>query len=878
VSVKLLNYETQQIEDVPDELVSQAIGSGRFAPQKSERIPVVSPDGEAGTIAAEEAQQAFSSGYDFEGAEQRRIRERGDKYGGAGSAVAAGGLGLARGATFGLSDLALTKAGADPSVLKDLREEQPAASMAGEFGSLLLPGLGVGGAAGKILRGAGAGVSAVSKLGGVAEKGVRAVGGLLGTGRAARIVESMAPIARGVVEGAAFGAGQEISDAALDDHELTAERLMAGAKLGALFGGGITAGSMLAKAGVSAATPALVKEAAEHVSGFASDVVSKAVRTAENFFDPQRSRQLFSGAMQKELRADTGKAFQHAVEDLGEKGLYQPGEVAFDAAANKWKQTAKGGLPNQEQALARLEGTQQEINGHVRTLLQKADEAMGGKLGIGKGQFWNVRTPLDAKKIYQFRRDLAKELSDIPSDSIRSMKSEISKLANNGTVTQPQADSLKAIVDEVRGLVQNKEGSLTGLQDLKIGISDRITNKSKTAFANADVSPEIDVLKDLRRAIKERIEYGTEKLKADARFVGEAKSLAAVKDLNRTWQSLADVRDPLTRGIARANANVNVGGLRFRDIGIGAIGGGMFDSGVAGLAIAGANKLVQTDRGLLLRAEVGERLAARQKQAIRQMANAVQTKVSDAVRASVGAGKTVARIAAVKEGERALSIPVDRDLPQLPRSKTRHGNFEARAREVTILATSPARVAATIAREQGQWHDADEKVSDAMTAARMRSLTFLYEKLPKNPSSGALVEDDWRPSDLEISKWESYLETTRNPMSALEDLSRGTISPEQVETLKVVYPKIYDTIVRELTENVTELQTKLPYDRRIQLSTFFDIPVDASMQPAFIGEIQGMQTSEEQAEQDQSSSRSSKPLSAKFGDNLQTSMQRLELR
>jgi len=50
------------------------------------------------------------------------------------------------------------------------------------------------------------------------------------------------------------------------------------------------------------------------------------------------------------------------------------------------------------------------------------------------------------------------------------------------------------------------------------------------------------------------------------------------------------------------------------------------------------------------------------------------------------------------------------------------------------------------------------------------------------------------------------------------------------------------------------------------------------MQPAFIGEIQGMQTSEEQAEQDQSSSRSSKPLSAKFGDNLQTSMQRLELR
>jgi len=43
--------------------------------------------------------------------------------------------------------------------------------------------------------------------------------------------------------------------------------------------------------------------------------------------------------------------------------------------------------------------SEQEVKTEVTLspVAQKADEAMGGKLGIGKGQFWNVRTPLDAK-------------------------------------------------------------------------------------------------------------------------------------------------------------------------------------------------------------------------------------------------------------------------------------------------------------------------------------------------------------------------------------------------------------------------------------------------------------------------------------------------
>jgi hypothetical protein len=336
------------------------------------------------------------------------------------------------------------------------------------------------------------------------------------------------------------------------------------------------------------------------------------------------------------------------------------------------------------------------------------------------------------------------------------------------------------------------------------------------------------------------------------------------------------------RGIARADANVNVLGLRFRDIGIGAIGGGVL-GGPAGVGIAMANKLAQTDRGLLLRAEIGEQLKAKQLSAIRAMAGKVQTQIATSARAALTTGTQVGRITAVRQMETALAEPIDRDSPHQPNGKTRQALFQARAKEVSSLVSSPERLTATIAREHENWRDAQPGVADALSAARTKALSFIWEKMPKNPSAGKTLNPDiegWQPSDHDIAKWEIYLETVRNPMSAIEDLEAGKISPEQVETLKAIYPKIYDHVVDELVDGLSTLQLVLPYERRLQLSVLFDVPVEESVDAPFLAELQQMQTSEEAAEGAGQAPRQSagKPLSAKFGQNIATPSQRMELR
>jgi len=122
-----------------------------------------------------------------------------------GTAAAVGGL---RGATFGLSDVALTKSGiADPQALKTLRDENPKASMAAE----LAGGLASGGAA---LKGAGMAASSVPSLLGRQAIAGAAVGGLT-------------------------GAGQELSEQTLQDEGFDVGNIATSGLAGAALGGAL---------------------------------------------------------------------------------------------------------------------------------------------------------------------------------------------------------------------------------------------------------------------------------------------------------------------------------------------------------------------------------------------------------------------------------------------------------------------------------------------------------------------------------------------------------------------------------------------------------------------------------------------------------------
>lgn len=196
-----------------------------------DQVNVVSPTGQAGTVAKEQLADLLQQGYTLESDQRGHERLLQSQYGS--SPLQAGLEGAARGATFGLSDLALPALGSDEEGLAERRSRNPLAA-------------GIGEAAGTV---AGIGLTGLGGAAGAAGEAAFSGSGLLARAGAAAV--------RTGIEGAAMGAGQGISDVALAKDPMSAEaivgqishRVLVGAGLGAATG----AAGTLASAGLGAA-------------------------------------------------------------------------------------------------------------------------------------------------------------------------------------------------------------------------------------------------------------------------------------------------------------------------------------------------------------------------------------------------------------------------------------------------------------------------------------------------------------------------------------------------------------------------------------------------------------------------------------------------
>jgi hypothetical protein len=203
-------------------------------------IVLLDPDGNPHEVPHESAASALSSGWRVQTDRDvaNRLAAEGDEedYGGVGGTIAATGAGLARMVTLGASDAVIDAAGGGEE-LRNLREQNPTASLVGEFAGAFVPG-GLAARAGKV----------------AAEARVAAEGASLGT----RVGAAAAGTA---FEGAALGAGAGVSELALSDDPLTVERvasvLSSNMLFGAATGGVLGAGSKLVETGLLKAKSAL---------------------------------------------------------------------------------------------------------------------------------------------------------------------------------------------------------------------------------------------------------------------------------------------------------------------------------------------------------------------------------------------------------------------------------------------------------------------------------------------------------------------------------------------------------------------------------------------------------------------------------------------
>lgn len=402
------------------------------------------------TVDRGEVAKAIGAGFTLEtpqSVEQRAIQaERGTL----GQQALTFGESAVSGATMGLSDAAAVAALGDDYRQSALERRQvnPMSATAGNVVGTVAPVLASGGT-GLLARGTaaiGAPVRGAAALGSLADDAtmaaLKAFGyeGATTLGRAGARAAALG--AAGATEGALYGLGQSVSDAALGGTDWTAEKALAAVKTGALYGlgGGAVAGGL-------------------------GSIVGSAGRSVVQ-------------------RMSGGKNFREAVQDFAEKRAFK----AVTGNAKKFydRATNFGKSPERLQRIGRklldngvpLAGNIDEI---AKTTTLKADEA-GARMSAIADQAQDVvvdkatilgrldeqRAKFDGVALGSYKK-VAKKL-DKETEPLRAV------LASDAEMTFPQLWELRQKVDKTINWASAKQSPATeALRDMRATLDDALT-------------------------------------------------------------------------------------------------------------------------------------------------------------------------------------------------------------------------------------------------------------------------------------------------------------------------------------------------------------------------------------------------------------------
>ena len=132
------------------------------------------------------------------------------------------------------------------------------------------------------------------------------------------------------------------------------------------------------------------------------------------------------------------------------------------------------------------------------------------------------------------------------------------------------------------------------------------------------------------------------------------------------------------------------------------------------------------------------------------------------------------------------------------------------------------------------------KIGDALVMQQMRTIDYIKSIIPQNTApTGGIANPFEKPSynitDQALHKFESQMEVIDNPFSVFDNLENNTLTHDQVETLKTIYPTLYTAIVSEIQSQAMSRSEVDPdsmamdYNKRIKLSLLLGQNFDSSL-------------------------------------------------
>lgn len=137
----------------------------------------------------------------------------------------------------------------------------------------------------------------------------------------------------------------------------------------------------------------------------------------------------------------------------------------------------------------------------------------------------------------------------------------------------------------------------------------------------------------------------------------------------------------------------------------------------------------------------------------------------------------------------------------------------------------------TLEKGSENLHSYAPKTAFAIQNKMAVAASFLSSKAPRGVKSSVL-SPKYSPSKSEINKFNRYYQTVKSPTSVLKKIKMGRVLPEEMETLKAVYPQLLaemqGAVMEELADHMANAKD-LPYQTKLGLGAFLEQDLVNSM-------------------------------------------------
>lgn len=928
---KVKNIQTGEIKDVADDQLGATLASGEYEAEQGARAFVVDQFGDMKIIDASNITSGAAEQSGMRIATPAEIAERRNEkeYGEGLAILQAAGEGALRGATVGLSDPLLRALGVSAKGLRERKERNPIASGGGEavgiLGSILATG-GLGAEAQAAGRGAltagrvGLGAARVTPAALIARGGIAAERGLatvLGEGALGRAITTGLV---GAGEGALYGAGQAVSEAALGDTDLTAERILASAGQGALWGGATAGALSMLGSGIGAAARKVRGKTAleiqlEKAPLRAEESVVADVAKALNIIDEIPATAEQKGFMRRAIQAaDDFVQGRRAMRNLeATRDVFAEDVTRWATELEEIRDIVLNYLTIAKKVKAIGQAMRDEAPATPQVV---ADFVEDGMVSL-KEKYWSIVNDTAGKGLYSdYEKGLIrKKLGNYDQHLFRVKK--IARYENSaeageelfGIYDQAKRD-LGEVIDALEGTKYENRVMGKELREYYFNLRDDLTLDEIWGTRAADIqradnarwTEDLDVKSAYNRFFL--TDAGGRK-KASGFGQVRAADLEKIKGAIRNADSELNLTNTIMRRSVRAQADlmkqlasshsgVDIGTHLLVDRAdelATKIINRMDEAASIAKSAKAYSKTIESASDLPVWGSMVKTLAwaadngyradsaffnGKIQNTLRDLAGQTRTR-ADVIRGINKRSESVAATAR-KAADNFFNVSKRGVVPIVVTQRDKGETLKDRYDKVIKRHDAILNNQGLLVERASQVIDSDiaPNTAAAFSGAAMRAAEFLRSKQPTpntRPSDiFAHLDDRQRVADSEIAKYLRYVDGVERPVDALKSFGEsGDMSRETAEAIRTVYPKLFSEFELSITNKLVDAKEPLAFKDVMRLSLILDRPLHPALESDYIALCQSIY--QQKPNETVAPSRRSMPETSK---EYQTASQRLE--